>query len=81
MSEKWLAFSPDPLSSSSTPVECRCIQRRHGHLSPHVPTWSSREEILCADRGCPAGAHIELPLGAAFGTFVAGDEVPLLSRS
>ena len=31
-------------------------------------------EIVCGERRCPAGTHIELPQGAAFGPFEAGDE-------
>ena len=35
-------------------------------------------EILCGDRPCPVGTHIELPRGAAFGPFVAGAEGAVL---
>ena len=49
------------------------IQRRHGHLSPHV-VMVLDGEIMCGDRRCPAGTHIELPQGAAFGPFEAGPE-------
>jgi hypothetical protein len=35
-------------------------------------------EILCGDRPCPVGTHIELPFGAAFGPFVAGDDGAVL---
>jgi hypothetical protein len=34
--------------------------------------------MWCGDRHCPAGTHIELPFGAAFGPFVAGDSGTLL---
>ena len=34
--------------------------------------------MWCGDRHCPAGTHIELPLGAAFGPFVAGPEGTVL---
>jgi hypothetical protein len=47
--------------------------RRHGHFSPHVLIVMSGE-IWCGERHCPAGTHIELPLGAAFGPLVAGPE-------
>jgi hypothetical protein len=47
--------------------------RRHGHYSPHV-VFVIAGEIACGDRRCPAGTHIELPLGAAFGPFRAGPE-------
>ena len=49
------------------------IVRRHGHLSPHV-LFVIAGDIWCGDRHCRAGTHIELPLGAAFGPLVAGDE-------
>ena len=47
--------------------------RRHGHNSPHV-VLVLEGEIWCGDRRCPAGTHIELPHGAAFGPFRAGPE-------
>ena len=76
--EKWLAFSADPLYLSLyAKWDPGVIQRRHGHLSPHV-LMVLGGEILCGDRPCPAGTHIELPCGAAFGPFVAGDEGAIL---
>ena len=76
--EKWLAFSPDPLYLSLyAKWDAGVIQRRHGHYSPHV-LMVLEGEILCGDRLCPAGTHIELPRGAAFGPFVAGPEGAIL---
>jgi hypothetical protein len=76
--EKWLAFSSDPLYLSLyAKWDAGVIQRRHGHLSPHV-LMVLEGEILCGDRLCPAGTHIELPFGAAFGPFVAGPEGAVL---
>ena len=76
--EKWLAFSAEPLYLSLyARWDPGVIQRRHGHLSPHV-LMVLEGEILCGDRPCPAGTHVELPLGAAFGTFVAGPEGAVL---
>ena len=49
------------------------VVRRHGHNSPHV-LFVMEGEMWCGDRHCPAGTHVELPLGAAFGPFVAGPE-------
>lgn len=70
--EKWLAFSADPLYLSLyARWDPGVIQRRHGHLSPHV-VMVLEGEIFCADRRCPVGTHIELPQGAAFGPFEAG---------
>jgi hypothetical protein len=76
--EKWLAFSADPLYLSLyAKWHPGVIQRRHGHLSPHV-LMVLDGEMSCGDRRCPAGTHIELPYGAAFGPFVAGPEGAVL---
>jgi len=70
--EKWLAFSPDPLYLSLwARWDPGVVVRRHGHFSPHV-LIVVEGEVWCGGRHCPAGTHIELPLGAAFGPFVAG---------
>ena len=72
--EKWLAFSPDPqYLSLYARYDPEMIVRRHGHNSPHV-VFVVEGEIWCGDRCCPAGTHIELPQGAAFGPFRAGPE-------
>lgn len=76
--EKWLAFSPDPLYLSLyAKWDPGVIQRRHGHHSPHV-LIVLEGEMRCGDRWCPAGTHIELPQGAAFGPFVAGPDGAVL---
>ena len=76
--EKWLAFSPDPLYLSLyAKWDPGVIQRRHGHKSPHV-VMVLEGEITCGERRCPAGTHIELPQGAAFGPFLAGPRGALL---
>jgi hypothetical protein len=49
------------------------IVRRHGHFSPHV-VFVLEGGAWFGDRWCPAGTHIELPYGAAFGPVRAGDE-------
>ena len=49
------------------------IVRRHGHRSPHV-VYVSRARSGAATGCAPAGTHIELPEGAAFGPFRAGPE-------
>jgi hypothetical protein len=72
--EKWLAFSADPqYLSLYARYDPGMVVRRHGHFSPHV-LFVIAGDIRCGDRHCPAGTHIELPLGAAFGPFVAGPE-------
>ena len=71
--EKWLAFSTEPLYLSLyARYDPGMIVRRHGHLSPHV-VFVLDGELWVGDRRCPAGTHIELPLGAAFGPLRAGD--------
>ncbi|MGH9018667.1 MAG: cupin domain-containing protein [Acidimicrobiales bacterium] len=70
--EKWLAFSPDPqYLSLYARWDPGVVVRRHGHNSPHV-LFVLEGDMTCGSRPCPAGTHIELPLGAAFGPFVAG---------
>lgn len=72
--EKWLAFSAEPqYLSLYAKYDPGMIVRRHGHYSPHI-VFVIEGEIACGDRSCPAGTHIELPLGAAFGPFRAGPE-------
>jgi hypothetical protein len=76
--EKWLAFSPDPpYLSLYARWDPGMVIRRHGHLSPHV-IFVVSGEMWCGERHCPAGTHIELPLGAAFGPFVAGPDGTVL---
>jgi len=72
--EKWLAFSPDPqYLSLYARYDPGMIVRRHGHFSPHI-VFVIEGDLLLGDRPCPAGTHIELPFGAAFGPLVAGDD-------
>lgn len=72
--EKWLAFSPDPqYLSLYAKYDPGMIVRRHGHFSPHL-VFVIEGGAWFGDRWCPAGTHIELPLGAAFGPVRAGDE-------
>jgi hypothetical protein len=76
--EKWLAFSPDPqYLSLYAKYDPGMMVRRHGHYSPHV-LFVIAGEIACGDRSCPAGTHVELPFGAAFGPFRAGPEGAIL---
>jgi hypothetical protein len=53
------------------------IVRRHGHFSPHI-VFVLEGEVWFGDRHCPAGTHIELPFGAAFGPVRAGDKGALM---
>ena len=68
--ERWLAFSSDPpYLSLYARYDPGMIVRRHGHYSPHV-VFVIEGDVLCGDVPCPAGTHLELPRGAAFGPFV-----------
>jgi hypothetical protein len=70
--EKWLAFSPDPqYLSLYAKYDPGMIVRRHGHYSPHF-VFVIDGEVWIGERHCPAGTHVELPLGAAFGPIRAG---------
>jgi len=70
--EKWLAFSPRPqYLSLYARYDPGMVVRRHGHFSPHV-LFVIDGELWCGERHCPAGTHVELPFGAAFGPLVAG---------
>jgi len=51
--------------------------QRHGYFRQHL-VWVIEGGAWFGDRWCPAGTHIELPLGAAFGPIVAGVEGALL---
>jgi hypothetical protein len=76
--EKWLSFSADPqYLSLYAQYDPGMIVRRHGHFSPHV-VFVISGGLWCADRWCPAGTHIELPSGAAFGPLRAGGEGAVL---
>ena len=72
--EKWFAFSADPqYLSLYARYAPGMIVRRHGHNSPHV-VFVIEGGAWFGDRWCPAGTHVELPRGAAFGPIRAGDE-------
>ncbi len=76
--EQWLAFSTEPLYLSLyARYDPGMIVRAHGHRSPHV-LFVLQGGIWCGARWCPPGTHVELPLGATFGPFRAGDEPALL---
>lgn len=69
------------LAGSAVPVALRddpgTTARRHGHFSPHI-VFVLEGDVWCGDVHCPAGSHIELPLGAAFGPFVVGPNGALM---
>jgi hypothetical protein len=72
--EKWLAFSNEPqYLSLYAEYDPGMIVRRHGHYSPHI-VFVIKGSAAFGDRHCPAGTHIELPFGAAFGPVVAGPD-------
>jgi hypothetical protein len=72
--EKWFAFSPDPqYLSLYAEYDPGMMVRRHGHYSPHI-VFIIDGGLWFGERWCPAGTHVELPFGAAFGPIRAGDE-------
>lgn len=72
--EKWVAFSVEPLYLALfARWDPGMVVRRHGHHSPHTITVLEGS-FRCGDVECGPGTHIELPLGAAFGPFVAGPQ-------
>ena len=76
--EKWVAVSTDPLYLALfARWDPGMIVRRHGHHSPHV-LFVISGELWCGERHCPAGTHVELPHGAAFGPWRAGAEGAVL---
>lgn len=72
--ERWVAFSVEPLYLA---LQARwdpgMIVRRHGHHSPHTLTVL-RGSFTCDGVELGPGDHLELPLGASFGPFVAGPD-------
>jgi hypothetical protein len=72
--EKWFAFSAEPpYLSLYAQYDPGMVVRRHGHYSPHI-LFVLEGELTIGERVCPAGTHVELPFGAAFGPIVAGAE-------
>jgi hypothetical protein len=72
--EQWVAFSVDPLYLALfARRDPGMIVRRHGHRSPHTLTVLAGS-MTCAGVDCGPGTHLELPLGASFGPFVAGPD-------
>ena len=49
------------------------VVHRHGHYSHHF-VYVLSGGLTCGDRWCPAGTHIDLPMGAALGPLTAGPE-------
>ena len=69
--EKYLEWTPG-LMVLYARYDPGMIVRRHGHNSPHV-LFVIAGDVTIGERRCPAGTHVELPQGAAFGPIRAGD--------
>jgi len=69
--ERRLIAQPDFLSAV-TEHDPGMVTARHGRHADHL-VWVIDGGAWFGDRWCPAGTHIDLPLGAAFGPIVAGD--------
>ena len=70
--EQWLEFTPDLLTIRAR-WDPGMMVHKHGHNSLHV-LYVLAGEMTCGDVRCTPGMHITLPVGAAFGPFVAGPE-------
>jgi hypothetical protein len=68
--ERWLEFTPDLLTIHAR-WDPGMMVHKHGHNSLHV-LYVLAGEMACGDVRCTPGMHITLPVGAAFGPFVAG---------
>jgi hypothetical protein len=72
--EKWFALGRDPqYLSMYGRWDPGMIVHAHGHYSPQV-VYVLGGGMWCGERWCPAGTHIELPLGAALDPLTAGPE-------
>jgi mannose-6-phosphate isomerase-like protein (cupin superfamily) len=70
--ERWLEFTPELLTLHAR-WDPGMMVHKHGHNSLHV-LYVLAGEMTCGDVRCTPGMHITLPVGAAFGPFVAGPE-------
>jgi hypothetical protein len=70
--EKWPISRPDFMTAYME-YSPGMVCRRHGHFGHHL-VFVIAGGAWFGERWCPAGTHIELPFGAAFGPIVAGDE-------
>ena len=68
--EKWPEFSERYLTVYAK-YEPGMMVHKHGHNSDHV-VFVIEGDIMCGDVHCPAGTHIALDQGDAFGPFIAG---------
>jgi quercetin dioxygenase-like cupin family protein len=68
----WPVRLPD-FSSAYVRFAPGATSPRHGHHGMHVALIVDGGAWF-GDRWCPAGTHVELPEGAAYGPIVAGDE-------
>jgi hypothetical protein len=72
--EKWFTIGRDPqFLSMYARWDPGMVVHRHGHYS-HQIVYVLSGGLTCGDRWCPAGTHIDLPLGAALGPLTAGPE-------
>ena len=70
--DRWFVVRPDPpFVSLHTRWDPDVVMHRHGHRGHHV-VYVLAGGMWCGDRWCGPGTHIEIPLGAAAGPYVAG---------
>ena len=78
--EKWFTIGRDPqYLSMYARWDPGMVVHRHGHYS-HQIVYVLSGGLTCGDRWCPAGTHIDLPMGAALGPLTAGPEASSSTR-
>ncbi|HZQ59454.1 MAG TPA: hypothetical protein VFA84_15545 [Acidimicrobiales bacterium] len=72
--DRYFVISREPgFVSMFTSWDAGVLVHRHGHMGHHV-MYVLRGGMHCGDEWCGPGTHIEVPLGAAAGPFVAGPD-------
>lgn len=74
--EKWPIIRPGFLSAHVT-YEAGMVVRRHRDVGHHLVRVLAGGAWF-GERWCPAGTHIELPVGGEFGPSITGDEGAVL---
>ena len=74
VSDRWFVIGRDPqYFSLLSRWDPDVVVHRHGHWS-HQIVYVIKGEVTIDGRRCPAGTHIDLPLGSSIGPMIAGPE-------
>jgi len=72
--DRYFVISQNPkFVSLHTYWDPEVIVHRHGHMGHHV-MYVLAGGLWCGEMWCSPGTHIEVPLGAAAGPFIAGPD-------